>query len=72
MVGINDWELKVRLSTRSNPKVPALVVVFQCALDFPNHVYTICNSDILATHSLENFLSGSFLPQNNSRNMNAC
>ena len=46
--------------TRSDPKVPGSTAVFQCALDFPEHLYAMRSSDILATHSLENFLLCSF------------
>ena len=45
---------------RSDPKVPGLIAVFKCALDFPKHMYAMQSSDILATHSLENFLLCSF------------
>ena len=48
------------MSTRSDPKVPGLIVVFKCALNFPKHVYAMRSSDILATHSLKSFLSRSF------------
>ena len=48
------------MCTRSDPKVPGLIVVFQCALDFPKHAYAMRSIDILATHSLESFLLCSF------------
>ena len=47
----------IPISTRSDQKVPGLIVVFQCALDFPKHMYTMCYTRISATHSLKNFFS---------------
>mgnify|MGYP001795205706 CR=1 len=55
---------------RSDQRVPGLISVFQCEMDFPKDVYTIFCSNILATHSLESFtfalLISKYFPEHGS------